>query len=270
MYSNLKVSILKAICDERGIPYKSKIRKQKLIKLIEESDLYEALLVKIEMSSHEYATTIAEIKNVAELIDYKKSDGDGRTDSAVNENPFLIELKKMLLDMHPDWKIIIAPPRDPCDIIINNIRINLKLTDCKSADNSVSKPSIYFSITGRTDYSNYSNWNQFYDKFVKAKSDNHIKTERHKPTEYHYLVKNKKTGDVLLKPIFDIHTYFKNASNDLQINWKIEFANASYSTKDSDYLKKVKELLTCIQTSVKEKIERTERFANADLSCLFS
>ena len=222
------------------------------------------------MTTHEYITTITEIESVAKLIEVKKTDCDGRIDSAIKETPFLNEMKRLLLEKHPEWEIIISPPRAACDIMINSIRINLKLTDCKSSDNSVNKPSIYYSITGVTTYPYSSNWNEFLDRLTDAKKTNHIKKTRDKPTEYHYLVKNKLTGDVLLKPIFDIHTYVSNASNDLQINWKNEFASSEYHTEDKDYENKVKSLVKCIQRSVKEMIERTKRFAEADIDLLFS
>ena len=171
-----------------------------------------------------------------------------------------------MLVKHADWEIIISPPRAFCDVKINSIPINLKLTDCKTADNSVNKGAIYFSITGRTDYPYSSNWNDFWKLLQEAKSCGQIKVERHRPTEYHYLVKNKITGDVLLKSIFDIQTYISNPSNDLQIHWKNEFANASYTTKDDDYSQKVKELLCCLQKSVREMIARTQKFADANFT----
>lgn len=220
------------------------------------------------MSSQDYNSTIKEIKDVAKSIGVKKADCDGRIDSAMKETPFLNEMKRVLLEKHPDWNVEISPPRASCDIMVNSIRINLKLTDCKSSDNSVNKPSIYYSITGLTNYPYSSNWNEFLDRLKDAKTKNQIKKQRYKPTEYHYLVKNKLTGDVLLKPIFDIHTYVSNPSNDLQINWKNEFAHFEYHTEDADYLKKVQSLLVCIQTSVKEMIERTKRFAEADVGLL--
>lgn len=223
---------------------------------------------KVEMSSQKYNTTITEIEIVARSIAVKKADCDGRIDSAMKEIPFLNEIKRILLEKHNDWDVVISPPRASCDIMVNSIRINLKLTDCKSSDNSVNKPSIYYSITGLTTYPYSSNWNEFLDRLSDAKTTNQIKKQRYKPTEYHYLVKNKLTGDVLLKPIFDIHTYVSNASNDLQINWKNEFAHSEYHTEDADYLKKVQSLLVCIQKSVKEMIERTKRFAEADISSL--
>jgi hypothetical protein len=222
--------------------------------------------VKVEMTPDEYINVISEVESAAKSIEVKKADGDGRIDSAMKETPFLIELKRVLLEKHATWEVTISPPRAACDIMVNSIRINLKLTDCKSSDNSVNKPSIYYSITGLTTYPYSSNWNEFLDRLTDAK----IKKERHKPTEYHYLVKNKLTGDVLLKPIFDIHNYVSNASNDLQINWKNEFTHSEYRTDDADYLSKVKSLLLCIQKSVKEMIERTKRFADADIGSLLT
>ena len=237
-------------------------------KIEAETDVKVKAPVKVEMTSKEYNTTITEIEIVAKSIGVKKADCDGRIDSAMKETPFLNEMKRILLEKHPDWEVVISPPRASCDIMVNSIRINLKLTDCKSSDNSVNKPSIYYSITGLTTYPYSSNWNEFLDRLCDAKTTNQIKKQRYKPTEYHYLVKNKLTGDVLLKPIFDIHTYVSNASNDLQINWKNEFAHSEYHTEDADYLKKVQSLLVCIQKSVKEMIERTKRFAEADMSSL--
>ena len=219
---------------------------------------------------NDYDSTISEIKLVSKSISLVKSSGDGRIDSAMKEIPFLTELKQLLLERNPEWDIIISPPRAACDILINSIRINLKLTDCKSSDNSMNKPSIYYSITGSSDYPYSSNWNNFLEKLIEAKSEGLIKSTRDKATEYHYLVKNKITGDVLLKPIFDIHTYVSNPSNDLQINWKNEFANLEYFTEDDDYIKKMISLLTCIQKSVREMISRTNRFADADMMQLLN
>lgn len=225
-------------------------------------------ILNTHMTSQEYITVITEIVTVAKSINIKNAECDGRIDSAINEHPFLNKMKDILLEKHPDWEVIISPPRASCDIMVNSIRINLKLTGCKSSDNSVSKSSIYYSITGLTTYPYSSNWNEFWDRLTDAKTTNQIKKQRYRPSEYHYLVKNKLTGDVLLKSIFDIHTYVSNASNDLQINWKNEFKNSEYRTEDTDYLKKVQSLLDCIQKSVKEMIERTKQFAEADMDSL--
>ena len=218
-----------------------------------------------------YDKTISEIINVARNIDIFKQykSNDGRIDSAIREEPFLNELKQRLLLNNPNWNIIISPPRDQCDIIVNTIKINLKLTNCKTADNSVNKPSIFYSITGQ-DYPYSSTWNNFLDKLIDANNNNKIKKQRDILTEYHYLVKNKLTGDVLLKSIFDIHTYISNPSNDLQINWNNEFENQNYYTNNSNYLIKVRSLINCIQKSVKDMIERTNRFAYADFGFIIN
>ena len=220
----------------------------------------------------DYELAIAEIKRAASIIGLEKSESaDGRIDSAMKETPYLNELKQLIMTDHPDWDVQISPPRASCDIMVNSVRINLKLTDCKSSDNSMNKPSIFYSITGLTNYPYSSNWKDFRDRIQDAGRANKIKHRRHKPTEYHYLVKNKITGEVLLKPIFDIHTYVSNPSNDLQINWKNEFINSGYyidSSDDEVYMKKVEELLLCIQKSVKDMIERSLPFAEADIASL--
>jgi hypothetical protein len=217
-----------------------------------------------------YNETISEVTRIAKLISVQRTGNDGRIDSAMKEGPYLEEMKRQLLELHPTWLIVISPPRASCDVMINTIRINLKLTDCKSSDNSVNKPSIFYSITSLTTYPYSSNWNEFLERLEEAKKNNQIKKNRDLPTEYHYLVKNKLTGDVLLKPIFDIHTYVSNASNDLQINWKHEFTNLDYVTQEDQYVKKVESLLHAIQKSVREMIERTRSFAEADISTLFN
>ena len=234
-----------------------------------ETNVKDKTLLNGDMSPKEYNNTILDIISVAKSIKYTKEKSDGRIDSAVKENPFLTEMKKQLLKMHSDWKIEIFPPRSACDIIVNSIWINLKLSNCRGADDCSNKPSIYYSITGLTTYPCSSNWNKFFEMLTDAKTANQIKKQRNKHSEYHYLVKDKNTQNVLLKPIFDIHTYVHNASNDLQINWGNEFKNLEYQTKDNEYSSKVQELLICIQTSVKQKIETTKKFAEADIKKLF-
>jgi hypothetical protein len=220
------------------------------------------------MSSFPYDETYAEIVRVAQSISVVRTEGDGRIDSAMKEQPFLQELRRQLLSSHPTWEIQISPPRAACDVLINGIRVNLKLTDCKTADNAANKPSIFYSITGLTTYPYSSNWNDFLAKLTEARARGEFKRTRDKTTEYHYLAKNKLTGEVLFKPIFDIHTYVSNASNDLQINWRHEFEHAGHKTDDDKYMEKVVALLRAIQKSVQEMIARTRLFADADFSTL--
>jgi hypothetical protein len=218
-----------------------------------------------------YQETIDEIARIAKAI--KIGNGtqcDGRIESAVKEKEFLEKLENVLLKDHPSWSVTIAPIRAACDILVNHIRINLKLTECKSSDNSANKPSIFYSITGNTEYPYSTTWNDFWEELMRAKQKGSIKTTRNKSTEYHYLVKNKINDDVLLKPIFDIHTYVSNPSNDLQINWKNEFKYKDYVTQENDYHAKVFTLLQTLQRSVREMCERNKKFADASLGDLYS
>jgi hypothetical protein len=222
-------------------------------------------VVQCTMITTEYMNTLSEIRFVSRFIDFQKSQIDGRIDSAFKEFEFLNEMKRELLYRNPEWNIVISPPRAPYDIMVNSIRINLKLTDCKAPDNCMNKPSIFYSITGNENYPRSSTWNEFLDILVESG----VKPQRCRFTEYHYLVKNKLTGNVLLKSIFDIKNYVSNASNILQINWKNEFSHYKYHTLDENYLEKVHSLLKCMQKSVKDMIERSVRFADADISELF-
>ena len=213
-----------------------------------------------------YSFIIDEITTVATSIPITKSGGDGRIDSAVKEIEFLTELSRQLLERNPGWNITIPSTRYWYDIEIENILINLKISSCKSADNCMNKKAVFYSITGEIDYPGSSNWNKFYDELKEA----HFKKERDRMSEYHYLVKNKDTGALLLKSIFDIHTYHPNSSNNLQINWKNEFKHLDYFTEDIHYIEKVKELLKCIQQSVIDMTRLSEQFAMANIGDLFS
>ena len=215
-----------------------------------------------------YAQTIQRIRTAATQITVARLGGDGRIESAMGEGPFLETLKSNIHVLDPTAEVVISPPRAACDLLVNGIRINLKLTDCKSSDNSANKPSIFYSITGSPTYPYSSTWNDFSQKLAEAKANGQIKMARVRETEYHYLVKNKITGEVLLKPIFDIHTYVSNPSNDLQINWKNEFENINYLTADADYVAKVGSLIKALQTSVRQMIERTRLFAESNVDDL--
>jgi hypothetical protein len=270
---------LKALLKQRGVCGYSKKNKAELESMVAKSEQNVGSNEQIVGSNEQnpiatislslYDETVSEIIRIAKQIKIVPQEcEDGRIDSAMKEKPFLEELKRQLLEDHPTWDIVISPPRATCDIMVNSLQINLKLTTCKSAENSANKPSIYYSITGLTNYPYSSNWNYFLKRLCDAKINNQIKTTRHRQTEYHYLAKNKLTGEVLLKPIFDIHTYISSASNDLQINWKNEFIHSAYVTTDDEYIKKVQELLITIQKSVMEVIERTRQFAEADIKSL--
>lgn len=223
-----------------------------------------------DIANIEYQSMIAIIRKVSKQIyntmDKSKTAEDGRTESIIRERPFLNKLKEALLLLHPEWSVVITQARDYCDVEINSIPINLKMTNCKSADNAVSKKAIFYSITGDSGYKKNSNWNAFDSALRKCIHDGTFKTSRDRTTELHYLVINKITGDVILKSIFDVHTYKKNAINNLQIDWRNEFLHRDYTTNDADYIDKVfGGLIQCCQASVRDHLQTTEQFATTDL-----
>lgn len=227
----------------------------------------------LEKMTEEYTEIVKEVAKFAASIHATTTcpnPSDGRLESAIQESGFLEMLKSKCLETYPHWKIVLSPPRASCDLMINSIRINLKISKCQSSDNSVSKGAIFYSITGLTDYPTFSDWNLFWCRLEKAKDNALIKLRRDRASEYHYLVKNKISGEVLFKSIFDISQYIANPSNSLQIHWGNEFKNIDHYTKDEEYLAKVQSLLLCLQKSVREMISKTQQFATAEIGTLFS
>jgi len=251
-----------SICKEEGHTKRTCKKKTIDVKVISP--------VKVEMTSEEYDFTISEVNSVAKSIGVKKGDGDGRFDSAIKQKPFVKKIEKILLEKHPEWEVVVYLYRKSYHIMVNSIKFSVRITDCKSPDNSMSKPSVYFSITGSNNYPYSSNLNQLHDRLIDAKTKGQIKKHRDKRTELHFLVINKSTGDVLVKAIFDIYNYASNAENTLQINWKNEFKYSEYYTEDVDYSKKVDSLMLCIQKSVKMFYATSDKFANADLRSLIT
>jgi hypothetical protein len=214
-----------------------------------------------------YEVTIKSIMTECKTINMSFSKmGDGRIISAVKEKEYLDTLSEKLLQKYPDYKIEIPKERFWYDIRINTIPINLKLTTGKT-DNAFNKRAITSTISRVEPCINQNtNFNTFYQDMRKYSSKN----ERQYTTEYHYLVVNKNTGQVLLKSILDIHTYKKNSSNILQINWDNEFKNLSYMTPADKTREKIIELLKVIQTSLREAYERSKLFIDADIENDFS
>jgi len=214
-----------------------------------------------------YELTINSILNECKTINicFSKT-GDGRIISAVKENEYLDSLCKKLLQKYPYYNIEIPKERFWYDIRINTIPINLKLTTGKT-DNAFNKRAITSTISCLEPCINQNtNFNKFYQDMKKNSSKN----ERQYIKEYHYLVINKNTGQALLKSILDIHTYKKNSSNILQINWDNEFKNLDYLTPPDKTRQKIIELLKVIQTSLKEAYERSKLFIDADIENDFS
>jgi len=203
-----------------------------------------------------YSNTIVAIKKAANETNMTFTDeGDGRVSSAVKEAPYLKELATKLPS---HYTVKIAKERFWYDIEINGIPINLKLTTGK-ADNAFNKKAVEATLAcGNIETSQNSDFNTFYNSLKAC-----AKNGRNLSTEYHYLTVNKTTGEVLLKPLLDIHTYKTNPSNIMQINWSNEFKNIDYVC--IDYKAKIRELLKVIQTSLRQWYERSKTFIDADI-----
>jgi hypothetical protein len=92
--------------------------------------------------------------------------------------------------------------------------------------------------------------------------------ERNPTTEYYYLVVHKKTREVLLKSLVDIHSYKVNcsASNVMQINWDSEFKHREYVAENRG--SKMIELLQVVQTACRKQIENMAQFVACDIGSL--
>ena len=207
-----------------------------------------------------YSETIDAIKAACARIVLSYSGGgtsDGRVVSAIKEAEYLAALKTSLEISHPSMTVSIPKERYWYDIRINNIPINLKLTT-GGTDNAFNKVAILYSLTGVE----VSRRNMNFDAWYSLIRSTPPKAERDRATEYHYLAVHKTTGAVLLKPILDIHTYKANPCNDLQINWRNEFAHADYVC--ANHHAKTQELLRTVQASVRAAIASMRLFADAD------
>jgi len=189
---------------------------------------------------------------------------DGRIASAVKETEYLDQLEKRLLESNSEFRIERPKARHWYDIRINGIPINLKLT-CGGTDNAFNKVAIVYSVSGEEIVKKNMNFNKWFDHLKSVTK----KVARDRASEYHYLVLNKDSGELLFKSIFDIHTYKSNPCNDMQINWAQEFLHLDHQTSDEDYKNKVRELLKTVQKSVKQLISSMIEFADADIDALF-
>lgn len=215
-----------------------------------------------------YDLCIENIKTACGLIERTRvqvgGHEDGRIVSAMNEKDVLIRLTNKLLELHPETKIVIPKHRHWYDVMIDDIPVNLKLTT-GGTDNAFNKNAMLFSLTGRMEETTCGTFDKLFHKLQEYK----LKTARNKLTEYHYLVINKRTGQFLLKSIFDICTYVSNPCNILQINWKHEFANIHHEISPQEYPNKVKQLIETIQKSIQMDINSKRTFASMDCLTLF-
>lgn len=217
-------------------------------------------------SSYSYIEIIQAIQNesVKIYIDYP-TEGDGRITSSIKEHEYLSLLEKRLKETHPQLEFETQPrERFWWDFRVNKIPFNLKLTT-GGTDNAFNKVAIIYSVSGIE----IKNKNMNYNKFFKILKEYPKKDTRDRMTEYHYLVINKINGKVLLKSIFDIHSYKSNPSNDLQIDWSNEFNNIDFVIPDANVKEKIQQLIKTIQISVRKAIEGMIEFSNADIDIEF-
>ena len=211
----------------------------------------------VESPTMSHSDIIQAIKSECAKINlHFSTDGDGRLTSAVREREYLnllehgMKLRGFTFEHQP-------VERWWWDFRVNGIPFNLKLTT-GGTDNAFNKVAIIFTISGQEPEKRNMNFNQFSQTIKGCQK----KAERDYMTEYHYLVVNKETGDVLLKSILDIHTYKSNPCNDLQINWTNEFKNSEFVAQS--FKAKIQELLKTVQTSVRQAMASMKEFAEIE------
>lgn len=201
--------------------------------------------------------TLEAIRQAAKTITLTyPHDEDGRITSAVKEKEYLTKLKTAL---GPLYNFEIPPTRAWYDFKVNGIFINLKISQ-GGCDNAFNKKSLMLTWGGSAAVSKPGNMNKLWEKLNATPR---IET-RNILTEYHYLVVYKKTGDILLKSLVDIHTYRANcAGNVMQINWTDEWINKNYVATSRSA--KMLELAKVVQEACRKQCENMRQFVDANL-----
>ncbi len=187
---------------------------------------------------------------------------DGRLNSANHEYLYLNALSAQF--QNEEEKVDIPASRHWYDIKINSIPFNLKLTTGKSTDNIFNKKAIAFSLNGTYDEIEKIKYNTFDNWYKDLMVMNHKQT-RDKMTEYHFIVVNKISGQVLIKSLFDILSYRSNPSNILQVKWSYEFNFPDVFTSDQNIKQKQLSLLKTIQKSVRDCNASRMEFCNTTI-----
>jgi hypothetical protein len=182
-------------------------------------------------------------------------DADGRIVSAVKEIEYL---EKLGYALPSAFQFKISKARHWNDFTCNGVPFNLKLTNCKNtADDAFSKVAVIAAVTGRIPKKKNMNFNQFWSE-IKKEPWGGVEGR-----ELHYLVVNKISGQAMIKSIFDVQTYVPNPCRIMQINWCKEFLAKDY--KPEDLTEKKKELLRCVQKSIRTSIDSQLEFSRADI-----
>ena len=183
-------------------------------------------------------------------------DEDGRITSAVKEKEYLVKLKTAL---GPRFDCEIPKKRAWYDFKVDGIFINLKISE-GGGDNAFNKKSLLLTWGGSVSDKQSGNMNELWQNL---KMTSRIEV-RDPLTEYHYLVVYKKSGDVLLKSLVDIHTYMPNcAGNVMQINWNKEWINKDYVGTSRSA--KMLELAKVVQEACRKQCENMRQFVDGSL-----
>ncbi len=185
---------------------------------------------------------------------------DGRLNSANHEYLYLNSLSEHL----KTEQVEVPASRHWYDIKINSIPFNLKLTTGRSTDNIFNKKAITFSLNGSYAEIEKIKYNTF-DTWYKDLLTMNRKPTRDKMTEYHFIVVNKISGQIMVKSLFDILAYRSNPSNILQVKWSHEFKFPHEYTPDNDIKQKQISLLQTIQKSVRDCNASRMEFCNTTI-----
>jgi hypothetical protein len=222
-------------------------------------------ITELNIDYHSLCNNIIEIsKNIiCNNFEYKKQ-YDGRLNSAILEKPFLDILKLKLKQKHSNINIEIPPPRMWYDIKINNIPINLKITN-GGTDNVFNKKAILYTLAKNEEFPNTLNFTEWLNYIIKYSSN--IEKIRDYFNEYHFLVIHKKTNNILFKSILDIINYKSNPSNILQVNWNAEFKLHTIDTVYTTYSNNIKilEVLKIIQQSLINEYKTKKYFIHFNI-----
>lgn len=162
-------------------------------------------------------------QTLQEVISYLQSQilvlpagsGDGRTDSTFAENYIISKIKEA-----DKWKVE-APNKKSnnnrawYDVKIDGFFIDIKVSECKTADNTQAKKAIYYLLTGDENTGNIPDrGDEFFRLMYKNESPNEIR-------DYYYLVVNKTdTSDVFMVSLKGLAKCNVNPSNmPFQVNW---------------------------------------------------
>ncbi|MBQ7259400.1 MAG: hypothetical protein IJS57_05575 [Paludibacteraceae bacterium] len=137
---------------------------------------------------------------------------DGRINSALNEDEILTFLELEFRNISTRYKFVRPNAREWYDFAIENNNefypVNIKVTNCATADNLNSKLGIYYAMTGLIpSFNNSIGWESFLRKLKQSFG-------RHKDKDYYFLIINKKDlSDVFCCSLKTLTSLVPNGNN---------------------------------------------------------